>query len=58
MRFKESVAEVINYIGEGKTQDAVGMLEWLSENADRYTKVNLGLFINAQSLIDMAQERL
>lgn len=58
IRFKESVAEVINYIGQGKTTDAVGMLEWLSENADRYTKVNLGLFINAQSLIDMAQERL
>lgn len=32
--------------------------EWLKENADRYTPVNLGLCLNAQSLIDMAKLRL
>lgn len=33
-------------------------LEWLKNNADRETSVNLGLCINAQSLIDMAKLRL
>lgn len=33
-------------------------LEWLKNNADRETPVNLGLCINAQSLIDMAKLRL
>lgn len=33
-------------------------LEWLKGNADRETPVNLGLCINAQSLIDMSKLRL
>lgn len=33
-------------------------LDWLKDNADRYTPVNLGLCVNAQSLIDMAKLRL
>lgn len=33
-------------------------LNWLKANADRYTPVNLGLCINAQSLIDMSKLRL
>jgi hypothetical protein len=33
-------------------------LEWFKGNADRYTPVNLGILINAQSLIDMAKLRL
>ncbi len=33
-------------------------LDWLKDNADRYTPVNLSLCINAQSLIDMAKLRL
>lgn len=33
-------------------------LEWLKDNSDRYTPVNLGLCVNAQSLIDMAKLRL
>ena len=33
-------------------------LEWLKNNADRETPVNLSLCINAQSLIDMAKLRL
>jgi hypothetical protein len=33
-------------------------LTWVANNTDRYTPVNLGLCINAQSLIDMAKMRL
>lgn len=36
----------------------VSELEWMQENCDRYTPVNLGLCINAQSLIDIAKLRL
>ena len=39
-------------------QDCVGEVDWLAENADRNTKVNLSLLVNAQSLIDMAKLRL
>lgn len=39
-------------------EDIIGQLEWLKDNTDRYTPVNLGLFVNAQSLIDMAKLRL
>ena len=39
-------------------QESIGELNWLQDNSDRYTPVNLGLFINAQSLIDMAKLRL
>lgn len=38
--------------------DVTEELTWLQENADRYTPVNLGLLLNAQSLIDMAKLRL
>lgn len=41
-----------------KVARAEGMLEWLKDNADRQTPVNLGLFLNAQSLIDIAKFRL
>ena len=33
-------------------------LDWLKDNADRETPVNLGLCVNAQSLMDMAKLRL
>lgn len=56
--FKERIAEVVNYIVDGNRTEAISNLEWLSINADRYTKVNLGLFLNAQALINMAQDRL
>lgn len=56
--FKEHIDEVVDWINQGNTEDAINMLGWLKDNADRYTKVNLGLFINAQSLIDMSHERL
>lgn len=37
---------------------AIEQVEWLAENADRNATVNLGLLVNAQSLIDMAKLRL
>lgn len=36
----------------------VDKLDWLKNNTDRQTPVNLGLCVNAQSLIDMAKLRL
>lgn len=39
-------------------QDCAGEIDWLAENADRNTRVNLSLLVNAQSLIDMAKLRL
>lgn len=39
-------------------QKSIDGLTWLQENSDRYTPVNLGLLINAQSLIDMSKLRL
>ena len=38
--------------------DLTEELSWLQENSDRYTPVNLGLLLNAQSLIDMSKLRL
>lgn len=58
MRFIEKIEHVIELIDEGNIDRAKSILIWLEQNADRYTKVNLGLFLNAQSLIDMAKERL
>lgn len=50
-RLQESVSETT-------IDSAITELKWLQENSDRYTPVNLGLFVNAQSLIDMAKLRL
>ena len=47
-------AETVNHI----VYDCIEEVEWLAENADRNTKVNLSLLVNAQSLIDMAKLRL
>lgn len=58
VKFKERIKEIVDHIQQGNNEDAICMLEWLSENADRYTKVNLGLFLNAQSLINIAKDRL
>lgn len=57
-QFKEHIAEVIEKINQGNADDAINTLEWLKDNADRYTKVNLGLYLNAQALINMAKDRL
>lgn len=39
-------------------EEMLAEMDWLKENADRETPVNLGLCVNAQSLIDMAKLRL
>lgn len=39
-------------------QAMVDQLNWLKDNSDRETPVNLGLCLNAQALIDMAKVRL
>lgn len=46
--------KTVTYIAQGCAEE----IEWLAENADRNTKVNLSLLVNAQSLIDMAKLRL
>lgn len=55
---KERIAEVNALLADGKIEEACDILDWLADNSDRYTKVNLLLFANAQSLIDMAKLRL
>lgn len=50
-RLRESTSETT-------IDSVITELQWLQENADRYTPVNLGIFVNAQSLIDMAKLRL
>lgn len=58
VRFKERIGHIISLIREGVVDGAINELLWLKDNADRYTKVNLGVCLNAQSLINMAKERL
>ena len=43
---------------ESLIKSVMEQLAWLQKNADRYTPVDLGLCVNAQSLIDMAKLRL
>lgn len=53
---------MINNSSYGTQKDLIRSIiaecDWLKENADRYTPVNLGLCLNAQSLLDMAKLRL
>lgn len=66
---RSKIDEVINKLKEVRNyeriatrtmtlDDVCNELEWLKDNADRYTPVNLSLLVNAQSLIDMAKLRL
>jgi len=52
------VQQIITWINSGELDKAISELEWLGDNSDRQTPVNLSLLINAQSLIDMAKWRL
>lgn len=53
---------MVNSASYGTQEDMIRSiieeLNWLKDNADRQTPVNLGLCINAQSLLDMAKLRL
>lgn len=58
---KQRLEEVPELDGGGRNAvvcEVINDLTWLQENSDRYTPVNLGLLVNAQSLIDMAKLRL
>lgn len=58
---KQQLEEVPELGEDGRNTvvcEAINDLTWLQENSDRYTPVNLGLLVNAQSLIDMAKLRL
>lgn len=61
----EKLAMLLSMINSGSygtqediIRDIISELNWLKDNADRYTPVNLGLCLNAQSLIDMSKLRL
>lgn len=58
----ERLGKIISRLRESTSEttidNIVTELQWLQENSDRYTPVNLGIFVNAQSLIDMAKLRL
>ena len=58
VHFKERINKVVELLNDDEKEWAMSELEWLRDNADRYTKVNLGLYINAQALINMAKDRL
>lgn len=64
---KSDISELLEHFHKGgmytgehhtKLSEILYRLDWLKENTDRQTPVNLGLCINAQSLIDMAKVRL
>lgn len=53
------INNVIEQLNNGEaTQNIVDELVWLRDYSDRNTRVNLSLYANAQSLIDMAKLRL
>ena len=56
--FPDRIANIVDMINAGELENAIDELNWLKDNADRQTPVNLGLFLNAQSLIDMSKLRL
>lgn len=62
---KSKLNNIVNEVQDGNSDYADFViseiqdeLTYLQESSDRYTPVNLGLFVNAQSLIDMAKLRL
>lgn len=56
--FQERINQAMDMIADNKLDLALTELAWLHDNADRYTKVNLGLCLNAQALINMSKDRL
>lgn len=62
---KSKLNNIVNEVQDGNSDYADFViseiqdeLTYLQKSSDRYTPVNLGLFVNAQSLIDMAKLRL
>lgn len=58
VHFKERINKVVELLNDDEKEWAISELEWLRDNADRYTKVNLGLCLNAAALISIARDRL
>ena len=58
VHFKERINKMVELLNDDEKEWAISELEWLRDNADRYTKVNLGLCVNAQALINIAKDRL
>lgn len=54
----DRVAKIAAEVIRGDANSAINMLESLPGDVDRYTPVNLGLFLNAQSIVDMSKLRL
>ena len=57
-KLNEVIGKLKGEINESVLEAVISELEWLQDNSDRYTPVNLGLLINAQSLIDISKLRL
>lgn len=66
-KIKLQLSELMNHFRKGGVYTAeehrmmdemLAEMDWLKDNSDRQTPVNLGLCVNAQSLIDMAKLRL
>lgn len=54
----ERIKGIVAMINAGDYEKAIEELEWLSDNSDRMTPVNLSILVNAQGLLDMAKLRL
>lgn len=57
-RINDIIQNLRGEVNENVLEATINELEWLQGNSDRYTPVNLGLLVNAQSLIDMSKLRL
>lgn len=54
---KDKIESICDLVNSGNIDSALEGLKWLPDNVDRYTPVNLGLLLNAQSIIDMSKLR-
>ena len=48
----------LDWVDFGKMDNIIERVDDIAENCDRYTPVNLGILLNAQSIIDMSKLRL
>lgn len=55
---KGKIEAIKDKVSSGHVDEAIEILDWLPDNVDRYTPVNLGLLLNAQSIIDMSKLRI
>lgn len=55
---KGKIEVIKKMVSAGQMDEVMDALDWLPENVDRYTPVNLGLLLNAQSVMDMSKLRI